>query len=364
MFKNAVSNLRKFDWVLLIAVFSLFCLGLAAIYSVDLSQETDAFSNFKKQIIFGVIGFCAAFVIGLGNYSGLRVYSKMIYVATLASLVAVLFFGSNIRGTTGWFSVFGLGIQPVEFAKVALIVMLAKFFSNRLQQFRVSKHIIVSLFITLTFVTLIMFQPDFGSSLILLGIWFLLLLLTGIDKKYILILVAISVVLAGVSWQFLLADYQKDRIITFVSPSSDPLGRGYNVMQAIIAIGSGNWFGRGLGFGSQSQLRFVPESQTDFVFAVIAEELGLFGVMLLLGFWAIVFYRLITIARRSKDDFGMFLVLGITCLLFLHIFINIGMNMGIMPVTGISLPFLSYGGSFLVICMALIGVAEGVAVKK
>jgi rod shape determining protein RodA len=364
MFKNAVSNLRKFDWVLLIAVFSLFCLGLAAIYSVDLSQASEEFSNFKKQIIFGVIGFCAAFIIGLGNYSGLRVYSKTIYVASLALLVAVLFFGSNIRGTTGWFSVFGLGIQPVEIAKIALIVMLAKFFSNRLQQFRVAKHIIVSLFITLSFVVLIMFQPDFGSSLILLGIWFLLLLLTGIDKKYIIVLIAICSIFAGLTWQFFLEDYQQGRIMTFLSPSSDPLGRGYNVMQAIIAIGSGNWFGRGLGFGSQSQLRFVPESQTDFVFAVIAEELGLFGVLLLLGFWGIVFYRLVTIARRAKDDFGMFLVLGITCLFFLHIFINIGMNMGIMPVTGISLPFLSYGGSFLIICLALIGMAEGVAVKK
>jgi len=364
MLKNAFSNLRKFDWILIIAVFSLFCLGLAAIYSVDLSQETEEFTNFKKQIIFGVIGFLAMFGLGLSNYSGLRVYSRTIYIVTIISLVAVLFLGSTIRGTTGWFSFFGLGIQPVEFAKIALIIMLAKFFSNRLQQFRVSKHIIVSLFTTISFVFFIMLQPDFGSALILLGIWFLLLLLTGIDKKYILILVLVSVVLSGFCWEFFLVDYQKDRILTFLSPTSDPLGRGYNVMQAIIGIGSGNLFGRGLGFGSQSQLRFVPESQTDFVYAVIAEELGLFGVLLLLGFWGIVFFRLITIARRAKDDFGMFLVLGITCLFFLHIFINIGMNMGIMPVTGISLPFLSYGGSFLVICMALIGIAQSVAVKK
>jgi len=209
-----------------------------------------------------------------------------------------------------------------------------------------------------------MLQPDLCSALVLLGIWFILLVLTGLDKKYYIFLIIISVLVSTIAWNFFFADYQQDRIKSFLSPTADPQGSGYNVSQAIIAIGSGNLFGRGLGAGSQSQLRFIPESQTDFLFAVIAEELGLFGVVLVLGLWAVIFYRLIIIAKRARDDFGMFTVLGIAAVFFLHLFINVGMNMGIMPVTGISLPFLSYGGSFLAVCMLLVGVAESVAVRR
>jgi len=364
MLRNAVINLKKFDWVLLIAVFLLFALGLAAIYSVGLSQDDGGMNNFKKQLIFGLIGFGVLFVVGLSNYSVWRVYSRTLHVGVLILLLAVLFIGGVVRGTKGWFLIFGLGIQPVELAKVVLIFLLAKFFSNRLQQFRAIKHVIVSLSITLSFVLLVMLQPDLGSALVLLGIWFILLVLTGLDKKYYIFLIIISVLVSTIAWNFFFADYQQDRIKSFLSPTADPQGSGYNVSQAIIAIGSGNLFGRGLGAGSQSQLRFIPESQTDFLFAVIAEELGLFGVVLVLGLWAVIFYRLIIIAKRARDDFGMFTVLGIAAVFFLHLFINVGMNMGIMPVTGISLPFLSYGGSFLAVCMLLVGVAESVAVRR
>ncbi|MBU1132350.1 rod shape-determining protein RodA [Patescibacteria group bacterium] len=364
MWRNALDNFRKFDWILLVAVFLLFCLGLAAIYSVGLSQGDDAVDNFKKQVIFSVIGFCCLFAVGVSNYSGLRVYSRTFYALSLFVLVLVLFLGSSIRGTTGWFLIGGLGIQPAELAKIVLIILLAKFFSNRLQQFRAAKHIIVSLGITLSFVILILLQPDFGSALIFLGVWFILLLITGIPKKYLIILAVVFVIVSLIAWNFLFLDYQRERIKVFLQPTADPLGSGYNVTQSIIAIGSGNWWGRGLGFGSQSQLRFVPESQTDFLFAVIAEELGLFGVSLTLFLWIIIFYRLIAIAKSASDDFGLFLVLGIASLFFLHLFINIGMNMGIMPVTGISLPFLSYGGSFLIICLILVGIAESVAVRR
>lgn len=364
MLQNAISNLRKFDWILLVAVFLLFCLGLAAIYSVGLSQTMAGINNFKKQIIFGVIGFLALFIVGMVNYSGWRVYSRTLQAISLISLVAVLFFGSIVNGTKGWFSIWGFSFQPVELAKIVLILLLAKFFSNRLQRFRAVKHIIISFLITISFVLLVMLQPDLGSALVLLGIWVILLVLTGLEKKYYLILLAAIVLIISISWNFFLVDYQQKRILVFLQPTTDSRGSGYNVSQAIIAIGSGNLFGRGLGFGSQSQLRFIPESQTDFLFAVIAEELGLFGVILILGLWAVIFYRLILIARRAPDDFGLFVVLGIATLFFLHLFINIGMNMGIMPVTGISLPFLSYGGSFLVVCLVLVGMAESVAVRR
>jgi rod shape determining protein RodA len=364
MFKNFWDNLRKIDWVLSLSVFVLFCFGLAAIYSVGLSQQSTDFSNFNKQIAFGVIGFFIFLFVSMINYSSLRVYSRILYVGAIVLLVGVLFFGSIIRGTKGWFNVGPINFQPVEFAKIVLIVVLAKFFSNRLQQFKVSKHVIMSLLITLSFVVLILFQPDLGSAFVLMSTWFILLVITGIPKKYLLILLVIFMVIMLVSWNFVLKDYQRERIAVFITPSLDPLGSGYNVTQSIIAIGSGQMWGRGLGFGSQSQLKFIPESQTDFIFAVIAEELGLFGVLFILGLWSIIFYRLIVIAKRARDDFGMYLALGVACVLFVHIFINIGMNMGIMPVTGISLPFLSYGGSFLVTSLVLIGIAQSVAVRR
>jgi len=362
MIRNAIYNLRRLDWILMVAVFILFCLGLAAIYSIDLGKEQG--ENFERQAIFGVLGFVLLMVFASINYSGWRVSARLIYAITFILLIAVLFFGATIRGTRGWFNFFGLGIQPAELAKVVLIFILAQFFSNRLQQFRIGKHIVFSFLVTLIYVIPVLGQPDFGSAAILLGIWFLLLLLTGIPKWYLVILVSIIVLVLCLSWFFFLAPYQKERIETFLNPTYDPLGSGYNVSQSIIGIGSGYLWGRGLGFGSQSQLKFIPESQTDFVFAVIAEELGLVGVLLVLGLFGVIFYRLVFIARRAHDDFGLFLVLGIAIVLFLHVFINIGMNMGVMPVTGISLPFLSYGGSFLLICLAMIGLAQSVAVRR
>jgi rod shape determining protein RodA len=364
MFRRLVDNLRKFDWVLLVATVLLFCLGLAAIYSVSLSQEQSDLTDFNKQVIFGLIGFTVLFFVGFSNYASLRVYSRFLFVGVMGLLIGVLFFGTVIRGTKGWFNLFGFGFQPVELAKIVIIIMLAKFFSNRLQQFKVHKHILVSFFIFLILAVPVLLQPDLGSTLVMGGIWFIVLLLTGIDKKYIIILLILMIFVSSFAWGFMLKDYQKGRIMAFLDPQADPLGTGYNVSQAIIGIGSGRFFGRGLGFGSQSQLKFIPEAQTDFIFAVLAEELGLFGVFLVLGFWGLIFYRLLRIAKQAKNDFGQFLVLGIMSLFFIHIVVNVGMNLGVMPVMGISLPLLSYGGSFLVVTLGLIGIAESVAVRK
>lgn len=363
MLNHIVRNLKKFDWVLLAAVFLLFCLGLSAIYSVSLSETDNDFSDFKKQSVFGLFGFAVLLILGLKNYSWLRVYSKTIYTIALLLLILVLFIGTDIRGTRGWFSVFGLGIQPVELAKVALLISLAKFFSNRFYQFKVWKHILIGFFLTTIFAVAVMLQPDLGSAMVLMGLWLGLLVLSGTPKKFLIFLLIIFVVTALLGWQFFLQDYQKDRIVSFINPEADPRGSGYNVSQSVIAIGSGGVWGKGLGFGSQSQLRFIPESRTDFIFAVIAEELGFFGVSLMLFLYGVIFYRLFLIARSAYNDFGLYLVVGVIILLFLHLIINVGMNMGIMPVTGLALPFLSYGGSFLMICLVLIGIAQSVRVR-
>jgi len=192
----------------------------------------------------------------------------------------------------------------------------------------------------------------------------MMLIIIGIKRLHLLSIIAVILVLAFSSWFFFLQDYQKNRILTFIDPSRDPLGQGYNITQASIAVGSGQLVGRGLGYGSQSQLKFLPESQTDFIFAVIAEELGFIGVVIILFFWLIFFWRLIRGLKTCSNDFGVFLVLGISLLFIIHIFVNIGMNIGLAPVTGISLPFLSYGGSFLISSLFMVGLAQSVIIRK
>lgn len=362
MFRRVADNLRRFDWILFAGVFALYALGLAAIYSVSLSHDPPDFSDFNKQVVFGVIGFSLAFIFSLVKPSGWRVYARVIYVLTLVVLLGVLFFGATINATRGWFSIAGLGVQPVELAKIALVVVLAKFFSHRLQRFQSGKHVIVSGFICLSFAALVMLQPDFGSALVLIGTWFIMLIMTGMSRRLIVVLLLIFILFSLGAWMFLLKDYQKERVEVFFNPTADPLGSGYNVSQSLIAIGSGRFFGRGLGFGSQSQLRFIPEAQTDFIFAVIAEELGFFGVALIILCWSVIFYRLLRIARQAQDDFGLFAVLGIMSVFLIHIVVNIGMNLGLFPVMGISLPFLSYGGSFLIASLVMLGIAQSVRI--
>lgn len=358
------ARIRKLDWWLLVSVILLVCVGLTAIYSVELSREDPDFSFFKKQLTFFVIGLVVLFFFASIHYSFFRLYAKWIYLGAGVLLLLVIFFGQTIRGTTGWFSIFGLGFQPVELAKLALIVILAKFFSNRFQHFAELKHIIGSGLLAGLFVLFVVLQPDLGSAMVLFGVWAIMLLLTKIRKHYVVLIAVALIVIIIFSWVVIFQDYQKERIKTFLNPTADPLGSGYNVQQAVIAVGAGELWGSGLGFGSQSQLKFLPESQTDFIFAVVAEELGFVGVVLILGFWLIVLFRLIRNAQQAPDDFGQFLLVGIVAMFTIHLLVNVGMNLGIMPVTGISLPFLSYGGSFLLTSMLLIGVAESVISQR
>jgi rod shape determining protein RodA len=215
--------------------------------------------------------------------------------------------------------------------------------------------------VTLFFVGLILLQPDLGSSLVLFGIWFGVMILAGIKKRYIALLVCLLVVVFSLGWLFVFQDYQKDRLLTFAYSDRDPLGAGYNVIQSIIAIGSGQFFGRGLGFGSQSQLHFLPEAQTDFVFSVIAEELGFIGTFIVLTLYFLLLWRLIRVAQLSTSEFGAYVVLGIIFLFIIQLVLNIGGSTGLLPITGVTLPFVSYGGSSLITNYILIGIALGIA---
>lgn len=355
---------QKIDWLLFFAIVILLVLGISILYSLSLNTETANFLVFKKQIFFALSGLALFFIVASINYNVWLTYGKMIFILFALVLVFVLFFGTQVKGTTGWLSLGIFRIQPVEFAKLALIIILARYFSRYATEFYLFKHIFISGFLTFIFVILISLQPDLGSALVLLGTWAIMLLFTGIKRKHFLWLAGAFLVVVVISWLFLLKPYQQSRIMTFFDPGRDPQGEGYNVIQSMVAVGSGQWFGRGLALGPQSSLRFLPEPGTDFIFAVIAEELGLVGVALLIGLFAFVFYRLVMIMRKSQDDFGSYLVLGIAAMLLVQLFINIGMNMGIAPVTGIPLPLVSAGGSSLWAIMIALGLAQSVHLRN
>lgn len=357
------ARLRSMDWVLFFSVLVLLFLGMAAIYSVDLSRDATDLLNVKKQFTALILASIIALGVLYSNYQFLEHYRVWMYVVGILLLVGVLFLGHTIRGARGWYE-FGLvSFQPVEFMKAATVVMLASYFSRRARRYFGWKEFFESFGIVLLPVVIVMFQPDFGSAAVMIGIWFILAMFAGMPMRHLMILILCGIVGLTIAWFGLFAPYQKARIATFLNPTADPLGQGYNVAQAVIAIGAGGWFGRGLGFGTQSQLKFLPESQTDFIFAVIAEELGFFGVILLLGAFSLFFLRVARLVRLSRDNFTTYLLLGIVAVIFLQVLVNVGMNLGVFPVTGIGLPFVSYGGSSLIFFIFYLGVVESIAIR-
>lgn len=354
---------RSFDWVLFTSVLLMMAIGLAAIYSVDLSRG-EQLLYFRKQIISAVIGVVVLFVVSLMQYNIFRTYAKVIYAGALFLLAAVVIAGVTVNGTKGWFNFFGFSFQPMEMAKVAVILMLAYIVSNFGRRFEQPLFFFGTAFVTAVVIGLIMLQPDLGSSLIIGALWFAIMVLVGARRSYLIGMVLVGILTAVVGWFFLLHPYQKERVLTFLDPQRDPLGEGYNSSQALIAVGAGNFFGRGLGFGSQSQLRFLPEAQTDFVFTVIGEELGFAGVFALVTVFGVVLYRLYRIVQRTNDDFVAVTVSGIAILFFIQFFVNAGSNIGLTPITGVTLPFVSYGGSSLIINLFLVGLAESMVDKR
>ncbi len=358
------STVRQSDLILFFSMLVLAGLGFAALYSIGLGFGADSFFFLKHQSIAFGIGFCALLIISSIHYHHLKTYSIAFYIITILILIAVLFLGSTIRGTKGWFSIAGFTLQPVELAKLGLIMILARYFSSFTRQVGQLKHIIVSGALAALPIAAVLAQPDLGSAAILFAIWLGMMLMSGVPRRYTIAMCIMIILIAALGWITVLKGYQRERIITFLYPTHDVQGKSYNIRQAQIAIGSGELFGRGLGFGSQSHLRFLPESQTDFIFSVIAEELGFIGVSFLLFFWLLLLRRLMRLMRKVRDDFGAYCVLGVTLLLFSHMAINIGGNLGLIPLTGIVLPFLSYGGSALVVDLIAIGLVESIHIHS
>jgi len=362
MARRLLAIVRSGDWMLTVALLVLLLIGLTALYASGQSSD-ESHQNFIRQGIFAIASAVIYVVFSLTDYRKYRGFGYVFFILAAVSLLAVFLFGTTIRNTTGWFRIGSIGIQPVEFVKILWVLFLASFLASRGHGMADWKQIIrVGVFL-LVLVGLTLLQPDLGSALVLIATGVGVLLTTPMKISQVLvIIVGIGGVLVA-SWFWFLQGYQKERIMVLFDPSLNP-EKAYHVTQSIIAIGSGGWLGRGLGFGSQSQLQFLPEQQTDFIFAVIAEELGLVGATLVLAVFAFLLYRCFVIAWRGRDSFGTFIVYGYLLTIFIHIVINIGMNVGLFPVIGIPLPFISYGGSSLVALSIGAGIVQSVALHN
>lgn len=353
----------KLDWIILVTIILLLAIGFLALYSVSRGDSGTDLGNFKKQLISAVVGIILMFSIAFFDYRALSFFSTKLYFVTLLVLCLVLFFGTTIRGTTGWIGFGAFHIQPVETAKLTMVIFLASFFSKKKSQLSIVVRITASVVLVCVPVYLIIKQPDFGSAMIIMLSWAVMLSISGISKKNLAILFLLGMTISFSSW-FVLRPYQKERLVNFVNPYNDPRGSGYNVIQSMVAVGSGSFLGKGIGHGSQSQLNFLPEKHTDFIFAVIAEEMGFLGAASVIFLLGLLLYRIKEVARLAGDNFGYLLAVGIMVMFFSQILVNIGMNIGVMPVAGVPLPFLSYGGSSLVAVFASIGIVESIYLHK
>ncbi|MBI3485644.1 rod shape-determining protein RodA [Candidatus Daviesbacteria bacterium] len=334
---------------MIIPVLLLISFGTLVIYTSEPQQAL-------AQAIFAIIGLGGFFLLSNFDYRMFKPLNRVIYFSILFLLVVVFLIGFETRGSLRWISLGPFNLQPSEFAKISLILCLAEFWSNNSPNW---KNIAKSLVILLPFTLLIFRQPDLGTALTLGFIWLSLLIATNVSLIKLAVIFILNFILAPLGWLFL-KSYQKQRLISFIFPGQDPLGVGYNVIQSTIAVGSGEIFGRGLGRGTQSRLQFLPEFRTDFIFAFIAEELGLIGSAIVLGLYLAIFYFCFKILINTKEQFGDLLVIGIVSMLFFQVFVNIGMNTGILPITGITLPLLSYGGSSIITTLLSLGIVSSV----
>jgi rod shape determining protein RodA len=364
--RELILHFRKMDWILNAAVVLLVAIGLAAIYSGSLSKGD--FLNFKKQIIFGGVGIFLMFSVSFVNWRNFRNDPYLIlilYSLCLLGLIFLFFFAPEVRGTKSWYRLGPVSIDPAEFIKIVLIILLAKYFSMRhIEMYRIW-HIFLSGLYVLLPVSLIFFQPNLGSILILIAIWLGMLVVSGIKIRHFLAIILIFALILVLSWSTILKDYQKARIISFLLPqSTDYLEIGWNQAQSKIAVGSGGIFGQGFGKGSQTKYGFLPEAHTDFIFAAIAEESGLLGVAVVLIIFLIVIWRIIMTAALAKNNFPRLFASGIAVLILSQIFIHLGMNMGLLPIIGIPLPFVSYGGSGLIALFLALGILQNIRVNQ
>lgn len=347
-------HLLGFDWKLFFCVFLLLIIGLVAVSSL-------ARDLFPQQLFHALIGLLFFFIASKIDYHLYPRFKWWIYIGAIIFLISPFVFGAVTRGSVRWINVLGLTLQPSELIKPLMVVFFASFFLE-LRQFSLT-NLVKAFALVVIPALLVFFQPALGSSLVILFSWIGIILAAGLSLK--IAFAVFLILLAGLpfSWRFL-RPYQQQRIISFLNPMADPLGAGYNLIQSVVAIGAGQLFGRGLGKGTQAQLMFLPERYSDFIFASIAEEFGFLGGIVLIILIGFLLWQILDIARSSRDKLGFLISLGIFSLLVGQSLINMGMNLGLLPITGVTLPLISYGGSSLVATLTSLGIINNIFQQK
>ena len=346
-YSSAFAKLQSINYPLLGLIITLFFVGLAALYSISNGDFNSWPLKHSQRFILGLIIFFLVIFFDLRLIFG---YAYVIFFLSIISLVIIPFFGSESNGATRWINIAGISLQPSEFVKYTLILALAKYFHSINNDSSFIKTLIIPLIITIVPVLLVITQPDLGTALIILLGGISLFWISGLNYKYFIVGVFSILCSLPVLWQYL-KDYQKDRVLTFFNPERDPLGNGYHIMQSKIALGSGGIFGKGYMEGTQSHLNFLPEMQTDFIFTMLGEEFGFIGTLLLLLIYGALIMISIRLALKSRSLFSKYLSLGVCNVFFIYVFVNIGMVTGLLPVVGVPLPFISYGGSSMLAVM-------------
>lgn len=361
---DETSRLRRFGnvhWGPLLAVLLLSLIGLATVESASAELDVD---YLQRQILWMLIGGLALVVILLFDYHHLVDLAPIFYGIGLVLLVLVLIFGREVGGARSWLAFGPIGGQPSEFAKLATALLLARYLTGLPRAYLRLREIFTAGFLVGIPVVLIVLERDLGGAAMYIPMLAGVLLVAGVRWHQLLAVALLALMVAAGLWNFGMKEYQRQRIVSFLSPESDPLGAGYQVRQSKIAVGSGQWTGRGYGQGTQSQLRFLPERHTDFVMAVLAEEWGFLGVFTVLGLYSFFIFSAARIAMRSRDRAGIFLVVGLVSVIAFHVAYNTGMVVGLLPVTGIPLPYLSYGGSFTLVNFVATGLILNVDFRR
>lgn len=352
----AKKKTSSIDWLTFLAALTLCALGL---FTMDSFAGRDPL--FVRQAIWIGIGVFVFFAASIIDWRFLRRggVTAGIYLAVLVPLIILVVLGQATKGAKSWFDLGPFALQPVEFVKIALIITLAKYFSRRHIEIRNIRHVLVSGIYAGIMFGLVAIQPDFGSAIIIFLIWLGMVFVSGISKYHLGALFMLGLVAFSGLWFFGFHDYQRQRIMTFINPTADIHGAGYNAYQSTVAVGSGQMFGKGVGYGTQSKLRFLPEYQTDFIFAAFAEEWGFVGILIVFGLFGTIFVRIVMVASKGASNFETLFALGVFFYFLAHFTLHVGINLGVLPVTGTTIPFMSYGGSHLLAEFLALGMLSG-----
>ena len=356
--KLSLKKMKKFDYVLLLSAFLLLAIGITAVYSATYTRTT---SFYQKQILWAIIGTGMFFTFSNIDYRIYSRYSKLIYIFNVVFLISVFIFGSKVLGAQRWIKLGPISIQPSELAKLFVVLTFSDLLiRNYKDTFRGFKDLILSGIHIVPIFLLVAAQPDLGTGVVILFVYMVLIFLNGIDYKTYFTLCGVGAALMPVAYFFALKPYQRQRVFTFLHPEDDLLGSGWNIIQSKIAVGSGQLFGKGFLNGTQDKLRFLPESQTDFIFAVISEEFGFVGSVTIISLYFLLIFTILKIAQKTEDRYGQLVCYGIAAIIFFHTLVNIGMVIGVMPVKGLPLLLLSYGGSSLMFVSTMLGIVQSV----